>query len=33
MEKYKILVVDDEPAILKLLEEFLEMEGYNVICA
>lgn len=28
-----ILIVDDEPAILKLTSEILNREGYNVICA
>ncbi len=30
MEKYKLLVVDDEPSIRELLNEFLEGEGYLV---
>lgn len=33
MEKYSILVVDDEPSIRELLVEFLEGEGYLVKAA
>lgn len=29
----KILIVDDEPAILMILEQLLAAEGYNVTCA
>ena len=29
----KILVVDDDPAMVRLLREFLEGEGYSVSCA
>ena len=30
---YKILVVDDEPKIVELLQLYLEIQGYKVICA
>lgn len=30
---FKILVVDDEPKIVELLQIYLEMQGYEVIAA
>lgn len=33
MEKYKILVVDDEPDVVEFLERTLKTEGFNVITA
>ena len=30
---HKILVVDDEPQILKVLQAYLEKEGYQVVSA
>ena len=30
---HKILVVDDEPQILKVLQAYLEKEGYHVVSA
>ena len=32
-EKQTILAVDDEPKILELLKSYLEMNGYNALCA
>ncbi len=32
-KKYKILLVDDEPGILKMVTKRLEFEGYDVACA
>jgi DNA-binding NtrC family response regulator len=29
----KIMVVDDEPYVCQVLEEFLESKGYRVVCA
>ena len=31
MHKAKVLIVDDDPAILGTLHEYLEIEGYNVV--
>ena len=31
MEKFKILVVDDESRMRKLIRDFLEREGYQVL--
>lgn len=33
MEKYKILVVDDEPDVVEFLERTLKTEGFDVITA
>lgn len=33
MNKYKVLVVDDEPDVVELLERTLKTEGFQVICA
>ncbi len=33
MNKYKILVVDDEPDVVELLERTLKTEGFQVISA
>ncbi|HOK08662.1 MAG TPA: response regulator [Candidatus Hydrogenedens sp.] len=33
MDKYKILVVDDEPDVVEFLEKTLKGEGYHVITA
>jgi DNA-binding response OmpR family regulator len=30
---YQILLADDDPSIVRLLEEDLELEGHNVVCA
>ena len=32
-EKLTVLAVDDEPKILELLKSYLEMNGYNALCA
>ncbi|RME87383.1 MAG: response regulator [Planctomycetota bacterium] len=32
-EKHRILVIDDEPSVLELCRELLELEGYEVECA
>ncbi len=33
ISEYQILVVDDDPACLKILRKFLEKDGYQVTCA
>ncbi|MDR0485569.1 MAG: response regulator transcription factor, partial [Elusimicrobiota bacterium] len=33
MEKQKVLIVDDEPKILKLLKSYFEAAGFDAVCA